>query len=276
MFKQPLYLVPFDFSEVSNKSLNLSIELAKINDGSVYLLHVSKKDSDKSAAKNKFEELEKNLTEEQQALVSTKVITGNLYDDIGKAGEILKATMIIMGTHGAQGLQKIFGSNALKIVNHSSTPLLILQDDSNLDKIKTIVMPFSFDKESIQIAKFAGSIAKQFKAKIHLVGIKSKDEFLATKAKTNQLIVRDLLAKNAVDFEVVALPQKESFELELIKYAKDVDADIISAAHYTRKGGMPTLKNFVQQLIENEHGIPFLTVNAEEISAKNSQYSFMR
>ena len=276
MFKQPLYLVPFDFSLVSEKSLQLSLDLAKINNGSVYLLHIAKKDYDKNPAKLKFDELEKTFSEEQKAIITTKVITGNLYEDVGKAGQLLKATMIIMGTHGAQGLQKVFGSHAVKIVQNSSTPLIIMQDESNLEKLKTIVMPFSFAKESIQIATFAGSIAKQFNAKIHLVGFHSNDELLESKTSNNQKIVKELLDDNNVDFEVVNLPREKSFEAELLDYAQEVNADMISAAYYHRDGGLPTLKSFVQQMIENEHNIPFLTVNAEELTSRNSQYSFMR
>lgn len=275
MFKHPLYLVPFDFTPVSEKSLQLSLDLAKINNGSIYLLHIAKKDYDKGPAKLKFEELEKSFTDEQKEIVTTKVITGNLFEDIGKAGELLNASMIIMGTHGAQGLQKVFGSHAVKIVQNCSTPIIIMQDDSNLEKLKTIVMPFSFAKESIQIATFAGSIAKQFNAEIHLVGFHSNDELLESKTSNNQKIVKELLDSNDVNFKVINLPREKSYEVELLNYAEQVNADMISAAFYHRDGGLPTLKSFVQQMIENEHNIPFLTVNAEELTSRNSQYSFM-
>ena len=137
-------------------------------------------------------------------------------------------------------------------------------------------MKVTFAKESIQIATFAGSIAKQFNAKIHLVGFHSNDELLESKTTNNQTIVKNLLNDNNVDFEVVNLPREKSFEIELLEYAKEVNADVISDAYYHRDGGLPTLKSFVQQMIENKHGIPFLTVNAEELTARNSQYSFMR
>ena len=146
MFKHPLYLVPHDFSSVSKGATLLALDLAKANDGSVYLLHIVGKNSEKSEARRKFADLVSNLKEEDRKLVTTKVITGDLYEDMGKAGDILKASLIVMGTHGAKGMQKLFGSNAVKMISSASTPFLITQGKKKVNKMNTIVMPFSFAK----------------------------------------------------------------------------------------------------------------------------------
>ena len=48
MSKTPLYLVPFDFSEVSDSALRLALDLAEANSGRVTMLHITKKDADKN------------------------------------------------------------------------------------------------------------------------------------------------------------------------------------------------------------------------------------
>ena len=169
MSTQPLYLVPFDFTPVSESALRLAIDLAEANNGSVYLLHVVGKSSEREEARVKFREVVAGVKEKHQELVTTNVIVGDIFEDVGKAGDILKAALIVMGTHGAKGMQKIFGSHAVKMISNASSPFLITQGKKTVDKIKTIVMPFSFAKESIQIVTFASSIAKKFKVSESLV-----------------------------------------------------------------------------------------------------------
>lgn len=274
MFKHPLYLVPFDFSEVAEKAMRLALDLAEANNGSTYLLHVAEKESEKTALRRQFDDVFNNLTPEEQKITSTKVIVGDLYEDMGKAGELLKASLIVMGTHGASGMQKIFGSKAIKMIRNSGSPFLITQGKKSVDKLKTIVMPFSFAKETIQITSFASTIAKQFNAKIHLVGFHDEDQWLEHKVQSNQLVVRKHLSDKGIAHEIVNLPKNDSYENELMDYANKVDADIIAAAYF-KEGVMPNPNSFMQLMIDNELSIPVLTVNAEELSVVNSNYSFM-
>ena len=274
MLKAPIYLIPFDFTSVSESALRLGLDLAEANNGSVYLLHIVKKNSEKTTARKQFTEVFGSLTPAEQSVTSTKVIVGDLYEDVGKAGDILKASLIVMGTHGAQGMQKVFGSHAVKLINSSSTPFLITQGKKSVDKIKNIVMPFSFEKESIQITTFAASIAKKFNAKIHLVGCHDTDDWIETKTKTNQLVVRRAFNELGVDHEIVNFAPSKTYEEEVLKYAKEIDADIIAAAYY-KEGFLPSPNTFIQTMIENEHQIPLLTVNSEELTVINSNYSFM-
>jgi len=48
-----------------------------------------------------------------------------------------------------------------------------------------------------------------------------------------------------------------------------VDADLI-AATYFKTGILPPPNSFVQVMIENDHDIPILTVNADELSVMGS------
>ena len=274
MLKSPIYLIPYDFTTVSESALRLGLDLAEANDGSVYLLHIVKKNSERTLARTHFTTVFKNLSEAERKMTNTKVIVGDLYEDVGKAGDILKAALIVMGTHGAHGMQKVFGSNAIKLINSSSSPFLITQGKKSVDKIKTIVMPFSFAKESIQITTFAGAIALKFNATIHLVGCHDKDEWLGSKTKTNQLVVRKAFTDMGVSHELVNFPPSKTYNADIIEYAKKVDADIIAAAYF-KEGILPSPNTFIQGMIENKFQIPLLTVNSEELSVINSNLSFM-
>lgn len=274
MLKEPIYLVPVDFTPESNIAARFAINLAKANHGSAYLLHVVGKSSEKVVARNHFVEFLEDFSQEELDLVITKVIEGDIFNDIGKAGDILKAALIVMGTHGATGMQKVFGSRAIKLVSSSSTPFLITQGKSDIEAIKNIVMPFSFSKESIQITNFVGNIAKKFNATIHLCGFHDNDEWLDAKTKSNQFIVKRALDEMNVSYEIAQLPPSKTYENDLIQFAKSIDADMFAAAYY-KDGILPTPNSFIQGMIENKLNLPLLTVNAEDLSVINSNLSFM-
>lgn len=274
MLKEPIYLVPVDFTDEARSATRLALDLAKANNGSVYLLHVVGKTSEKVAARNQFSDFIDPFSEEEKEFLTTKVIEGDIFNDIGKAGDILKAALIVMGTHGAQGMQKVFGSRAVKLISSSATPFLITQGKRDVEKIKNIVMPFSFAKESIQITNFVAAIAKKFNATIHLCGFHDKDDWLDAKTKSNQLVVRRALDEMNASYEIAHLPPSKSYNQDLVDFAKSIDADMFAAAYF-KEGVLPTPNSFIQGMIENKLNLPLLTVNAEELSVINSNYSFM-
>ncbi|MFT5859460.1 MAG: nucleotide-binding universal stress UspA family protein [Flavobacteriaceae bacterium] len=273
MNDNPIYLVPYDFTPVADNAVNAAFDIAEHNDGIVYLLHIAERQSESVAAKNKIKEVVKNVSIIRKQRIRTKVLVGDLYDDIGKVGALLDASLIVMGTHGAVGIQKIFGSKAVKMISKSSTPFLIVQSEQSFSHVDTIVMPFSFDQESIQILNYLERLAKDFRSTIHLVGYHESDAWLKGKVKANQLIARRALIDAGVRHEIVNLPKKAAFEKELLDYSMKVNADIIATTFY-KKTVLPPPNTFIQEIIENQPHIPVITINADETSLR-SNLSFM-
>ena len=169
-----------------------------------------------------------------------------------------------MGTHGAKGMQKIFGSHIEKIIMGSGSPLLITRGATHLEKMKTIVMPYSFDRESLQITTFAASMAKKFGATIHLVAHHDNNEVHEEAISINQKIAEQFMEENEVDFKIINLPMEKDFDSELQDYSGSVHADVIAAA-YTNDNKIIT-NIHMQKIFENIYKIPVLTVNAEELA----------
>jgi len=259
-----------DFSLVAIASLRAAIGLAKYNNGSVLTLHIVGKHSEKKIAADKFSTIIEDLTIDEQQLVETKVLVGGIYEDIAKAAEIVGATLIVMGTHGAKGMQKLFGSHALRLVSSTGIPFVIMQEGASLTDIKSIVMPFNFEDESIQIADFAGGLARQFDATIHLVGYHDKDEWLRDQTQANQQIVRDFFKEKSVKFEIVNLNFANNYIDEVLHYTDKIQADLIATSFFIDTM-LPTMNSFVQALIENDRQIPILTVNSEELMYPNGR-----
>jgi len=268
--KKPVYLVPMDFSLVSIASLRAAIGLAKFNDGSVLTIHIVGKQSEKKVASDKFTTIMEDLTIEEQQIVESKVLVGGIYEDIAKVAEIVSANLIVMGTHGAKGMQKLFGSHALRLVSSTGIPFVIMQQGASLTDIKSIVMPFNFEDESIQIANFAGNLARQFDATIHLVGYHDQDEWLRDQTQANQQIVRDFFKEKNIKYEIVNLNFSNNYISELLEYTDKIEADLIATSFFIDTM-LPTMNSFVQALIENDRQIPILTVNSEELMYPNGR-----
>ncbi|MFA7273756.1 MAG: universal stress protein [Crocinitomicaceae bacterium] len=259
----PLYIVPFDFTEVSEQALHLAFQLAEKNDRQVYLLHVAENLHTKIAAHRNFEDRVNKMSSAEKKRITTKVIVGNIFEDLAKAGDLLNATMIVMGTHGAKGLQKLFGSHAQKVIAASNVPVLIVRENENLDSFKTIVMPFSFQKGSIRVLRYAATMAKEMNSTIHLASQDKSVGSLAEDLRVNEMVSRNFLTDNEIAFEVVNLPNVKPYANELIDYAVEVEAGLI-AATYAKDGFLPIPNVFIQEMIENQVMIPVLTINADE------------
>jgi len=138
-------LLPIDFSESTNEVLDYALSLAKtykaklevlhvvhelVNMTGFYLPHISydviENDMENAAIKNLETFGEKNLKGKVDFEIHTK--RGVPYDEIIKSAEEFKADIIVMGTHGATGLDHLmFGSNAEKVVRRSPVPVLTVR-----------------------------------------------------------------------------------------------------------------------------------------------------
>ena len=270
------YFVPYDFTDATDDAFHYAIKLAKTaGRGEIILGHIVKKKDSSSNAEKKLAAVIDKLPADEKAMCTHKVMEGDIINDLPKMAEMVDASVIVMGTHGSHGMQKVFGSYALKVVSNSHIPFIITQENEKDTEINDIVMPFSFQRESVQVTKFAASLAEKFNATIHLVGYRGNDEWLLRDMKTNQAIVRKHLTEHGINYNMITLPGKKSYEKELMEYAKVVDADLIAAAYFPQ-GIRALFNSFLQEMIMNDQRIPVITINAPEVMAVSSGgYSFL-
>ena len=205
-----LYLVPIDFTPVTEQALDYALKLAQTGGGKVLLAHIAKTKDEVNPAIKKLDALIKTKSEADQKILDSKVMVGDIFHELDEIGDANGASAIVMGTHGANRFQKFFGSNALKVVSSSGTPFFIVQEGQKKDKIDSIVMPFSFARESVQVTQFAASLAEKYDATIHLVGYRDKDEWLLRDMKTNQAIVRKHLTQHKIKHDLITLKLSSS------------------------------------------------------------------
>ncbi|MGE0821883.1 MAG: universal stress protein [Candidatus Binatia bacterium] len=142
-------LVPFDFSEFSEKALTWAIQMAKQLHGRITILHVIPAfDSSSpvfSTGAFPIAELQDNLqaeaedkakalvagTESAPISIHTQVVIGDPFQEICRVAAADKIDLIIMGSHGRTGLRHVLlGSVAERVVRHAECPVLVVRTET--------------------------------------------------------------------------------------------------------------------------------------------------
>lgn len=261
-----LFIVPHDFTSVGDAALKYALYLAKPRKTAIELLHIVSNKSNKKAALQKLNNIIGNLDLGVGDVKVTAVVeVGNIFDDIGKIAENKEARMIVMGTHGAKGMQKLFGSYAIKVVTSTSVPFLVIQEGVPHKEIKNIVVPIDVSKESLQIINIASDIARTFDSHVHVICETQKDPRLSQQMKIRISLVKKEYQEKDVKSSIEMIKGSKSYHYKVIKYAKSVEADMIAVAYHS-SSLFAAFDTYAQKLITNEENIPCLIANSKLLS----------
>jgi nucleotide-binding universal stress UspA family protein len=260
-----LYIVPHDFTPVGDAALNYAINLSKHINVEIRLLHVVSSKEDAPRASLKLNEIISKVVANDSVRFTKTVREGSIFDQIGELARKENAQLIVMGTHGALGLQKLLGSNAMKVVTSADTPFIILQKDTPFKEIKNIVVPIDLTKESLQIVNNAGDLAAIFGATVHVLGEKQNDEYLSQQMKNRILIVKKQYVDRNVPCVVELMSSGGSYSKKIMDYAKSNNIDMVAIAYHS-ESLLPQFDKFAQSLITNESKLPCLILKSKPAS----------
>jgi len=261
-----IFIVPHDFTSVGDAALKYALFLAQPRKTSIELLHIVSSKEKKHQAEESLQKIINNLDlEVGGSSVVPLVKVGSIFDDISKIAKTKEARLIIMGTHGAKGMQKLFGSYAMKVVINSSVPFLVIQDAVDFTQIKRITIPITTSKESLQIINVAGEIARTFGAEVDVIAEHQSDKRLSQQLRIRISLVKKQFEEKNVVAKVDIIDEKMAFHHAVINYAKKTNSDMIALA-YHNDGLFASLEKYTQTLITNEENIPCLVVNAKLLS----------
>jgi hypothetical protein len=248
-------------------ALKQAVYLAKATDATISLLHIVKSDRQKAEAEAKLKALKAKTAEANPDLtIKLYAVVGDIFTDIGKTAESLKSSVIIMGTHGAKGMQKVFGSFAMKVITSTSVPFMVVQNDSVIKKLERIVFPLGIQAETLQIMGFASNLAKAFGAEVHLIAEKQTDAKFANKTKINFQVVGKQMKSNGVDVKMQYLETSGSYLKKILDYTQKEKGDIIAVSYYN-EAMIPAFDRFAQNIITNDLNIPSLIINSKSVSS---------
>jgi len=257
-------LVPHDFTAMADCAVNHAVKLAKSFNGEVYLLHIVSKAKEVDAVQVKLNAIVEAADSKYGMNTHSIVRIGNIFDDIGDVASEIGAGYIVMGTHGATGMQKIMGSHALKVISHSNVPFIVVQEKgpSDTDVYDDIVVPIDYSDVTKQKLNIAASIAIHFNSKIHIFAAKESDSFLQTKLDQELRFATKYFSERSISYSIENAENTGGFKKQLIKYASRINADMVAIVN-TQEGTL--LPDFFgsdeQEVIANDAEIPVLITN---------------
>ncbi len=280
-------LVPTDFSEVADCALKHAIAVAKAYKNEITLMYIvedgflggifSKSQSEimKDAIVTKLNVKAQEIERETGIKVTTRAESGKVYKTIAEIANSEKYDSIIMGSHGASGLEQIVGSNASRTIQYAEVPVVVVKSTSlGSEGYKKIVMPFDLTIESKQKLDWGINIAQKFNSEIHIVYSKSDDEYLDLKMKANIAQVKHTLEDHKVKYVMYEFNDSvlDNFANEIHNYANIINADLIVAMTHTEKGiSEMIIGTLTQQLVNRANNVAVMCIHPKE-TAFNYDY----
>ena len=188
-------LVPIDFSDRSKKALQVADQFAQLFNATItpFYSHLPILELDEpyalglsSNVYQNFENLEEQLASRVQEvaennvdksrLEKASVVLGNAAESIIDASEMYD--YIIMSSHGRTGFSRfLLGSVAEKVLRLAHTPVLIVENESNVGDFKKIMVTTDFSDNAAEAYPYAIDIAEKAGATIDLVHVLSFEQF---------------------------------------------------------------------------------------------------
>jgi nucleotide-binding universal stress UspA family protein len=258
-------LVPIDFTKVSDIAIEHALLMGKTILADIHLIHIVENKKQVSEARLKLDAMKDRVRVENGVEIHTHVRIGNIFEDIDKAATEMDVALIIMGSHGARGMQFLTGSRALKIVTESSIPFIVVQERTiRPHGYHRLVVPLDLHKETKQKLSAVRDVAKYFNSKVFLISPNETDEFLKNQLDRNMKYAIDYLTSLdiPVEVEITETKSEGSFVKSLLKYSAAVEADLICIMNFYESSILNVFNSsYEQQVITNDAQIPVLCVN---------------
>lgn len=273
-------IVAIDFSKGSLYALELAIDIANKTNANIMMVWVdSQSDSDseyfhsgnevRNDAKVHIEKIQEDYQKKLvNGTLSYKLRKGRVYNEIANQAKYNDADLIIAGTHGASGFEKMWmGSNAFRIVTYAPCPVITIRYGFNFNKkLEKIILPIDSSTDTRQKVPFACKMAQFFNAEIHILGLYTTTlKAIRRKVDTYVSQVEHYLDENKTKY-VTNFLEADNITTTTIDYSQKVNADLVVIMTEQEK----TAANFwlgpyAQQMVNNSP-IPVLSIQPIEIN----------
>lgn len=231
-------LIPTDFSKNADLALSHAILTFPSPDKRFLLVHVYRMpysgavisvDLDDLLMEEREEQIEKQLAElrakHPDVHINGRTLQGNMLDVITRLIAAEDIDFVVMGTTGATGAKGFFlGSNAANMVKHSSVPVMLIPQLSELRPLKTLLL--ATDLKHIQGYKTVHpihKIAKESGAILEILHLEELDDVPIDVEREN-LLLDTVFADLPHNFHIRPLLQPED---DILDYAEEINADLV-------------------------------------------------
>jgi nucleotide-binding universal stress UspA family protein len=269
-------LVPTDFSQVTESALVHGLELARSLQCSVCLLHVytapagtiyNKEDPACQEIVQKLKECQERYSSKYSVAIDPMVREGNLFKVFNAVVAEIKPRLMVMGTHGKQGLQQIFGSHALRVVLDAPCPVMVVQAPPAEHGYRRILLPLNSEVDLAQLLGWVMHCCTA-NAELHLY---QSMEIIPDRAKLTEGITARIISglkEKKIPYSLSVAGSSSDFSSQVVDYAIANASDLVMTMTMPAAGA--TGYNFTdwnERLMFNSENIPVMFIDQSDTHA---------
>ena len=271
-------LIPTDFSESALNASEFGIEMAKALGLPLRFLHSVSTPVDWSKLniqdEKKYPETREKIynakeqlkiwekkAEEKGVNAEHTIIFNTGMDELINYVKPEKYEMVIMGTHGTKGFEKILGSNTQKLIRHSKVPVLAIKYKVDFKKLKKILIASDLKEESQKAFKKVNNILEKLKTEIELVYINTPYNFKETDELDN--MANEFLDKSEIKNLTIQSFNANNEARGIGMALNKLQPDLFTSITNQRSGFDTVFSPSITEEIINNYDIPVLSVSRE-------------
>ncbi len=267
-------LVPTDFSEHAEYALKVAAQIARDNDGEIFLVHMLEFPTQMADAVSHGADIPeimlfmKKAHEKLEELISRDYLEGinvseaikyeKAFEGIVKSSQKHDVDLVVMGSHGASGFQELFmGSTTEKIVRTSEAPVLIIKHENTNFKTDRFVFASDFSVETKKAFEKIVNFTNVFGSHLDLVMINTPNSFKTSQAA--QKIMKEFVAEFPITNYALHIYNDSNIETGIINFSNSINADIIGMCTHGRTSLYHFFNGSVSEGLVNHASKPVIT-----------------
>lgn len=181
-------LIPTDFSKNAKRAIDYALLLAAATKSTITLVHVyspvvtrnnlsypliqDEIANQVKLANEQLAELGSEISSDKGIPCEYRVMVGEMVDEITHEAKVSKADMIVMGTKGASGIEKLlFGSKTASVIERTPCPVLAIPDGTAIVLPKRIIFATDFHDSDMQTLKSLTKLVETLNAELMILHI---------------------------------------------------------------------------------------------------------
>jgi len=263
-------LIPTDFSEVCNTAVEYGAKLARSVKADIVLYHAVTSESERYMKQNGFSEKDLFTMMEKTSVIifdeyavhsDVKITRNDLFGGISQMCNLEDPFLIILGTHGKKGFQKISGGYVSKVLSLTGVPVLTVHKNTVFNDFKNLAFPVSLNFEDRQKFNMAVKLAGSFKSRVHVIPKYEGDRLRKSKIMNIVKQIKDYFSMTGLPVvDNVTDPKAGRYSSQILDYSAKNNIDMIFSVFDNDRVLNPD--KFSDRLIYNKHFIPVLNVVA--------------
>jgi nucleotide-binding universal stress UspA family protein len=271
-------LIPTDFSESAVNASEFGIEMAKVLGYPLRFLHSVPTRVDWSklnveeekkypetkeqinTAREQLKNWEKNAIKEGVEADHSLIFNTGM-DELINFVNPEHYELVIMGTHGTQGFEKIMGSNTQKLIRQSKVPVLAIKHQFDFNRLKKVLIATDLKEVSQKAFQKVYRILQKLNLEKELVYINTPYDFKEQDEIDN--ITKTFLENIQVKEIKIACFNANNEARGIGMALNKIKPDLFTSISHKRTGFDTIFSPSITEEIINNYDIPVLSINRD-------------